>query len=286
MLQGTLQVRILSRRISFGVFRRILIWGVTGLLLFPFYWLVNTSLQEKSTIYAYPPTFIPSLRVVSNYLNVLLTTGLARWLLNSLMLSALVAFISITIAVIGAYSISRFRYRGKALYMALLLGSQMLPGVVLIIPLYLIFKQLGLLDNLWGLVIADCSFTIPIGTFFLKGFFDSIPYDLEEAASIDGCTRMGALRWIVLPLAVPGIVATGSLMFVLAWNEYLFARTIISSGDKWVTAVGMASFIGHYTTPWSRIMAAAVLSTVPVMFIFVFFQKYLVRGLTAGAVKG
>ncbi len=170
--------------------------------------------------------------------------------------------------------------------MALLLISQMLPGVVLIVPLYLIFKELGLLDNLWGLIIADCSFTIPIGVFFLKGYFDTIPIELEEAAIIDGCGRMETLRWIVIPLAMPGIIATGSLIFVLAWNEYLFARTLISTGDKWVTAVGMASFIGHYTTPWNMIMSAAVMSSLPVMFVFMFFQRYLVQGLTAGAVKG
>jgi len=265
---------------------RVLIWVAIGMLLFPFYWLVNTSLQDKSTIYAYPPTFLPTLEYLENYVGVLLTTGLPRWLLNSFLVSFMVAVISIAIAVMGAYSVSRFQYRGKAAYMAMLLGSQMLPGVVLIIPLYLIFKQLGLLDNLWGLIIADCSFTIPIGTFFLKGFFDSIPYDLEEAALIDGCGRMGTLRRILIPLAVPGIVATGSLVFVLAWNEYLFARTIISSGERWVTAVGMGSFIGHYTTPWNRIMSAAALSTLPVMCVFMFFQRYLVRGLTAGAVKG
>ncbi len=278
-------MRTLLSRTGRGL-RPLLIWGVCGLLLFPFYWLISTSLQDKSTIYAYPPTFLPPLKHIANYASVLATTLLPRWLLNSFLLSFAVAIIAVSISILGGYSISRFRYRGKALYMALLLISQMLPGVVLIVPLYLIFKELGLLDNLWGLIIADCSFTIPIGVFFLKGYFDTIPIELEEAAIIDGCGRMETLRWIVIPLAMPGIIATGSLIFVLAWNEYLFARTLISTGDKWVTAVGMASFIGHYTTPWNMIMSAAVMSSLPVMFVFMFFQRYLVQGLTAGAVKG
>lgn len=170
--------------------------------------------------------------------------------------------------------------------MLILLLSQMLPEIIIAIPLYVSFKHLNLLNKVMCLVITNCSFCIPISTFFLKGFFDSIPREIEEAAVIDGCNRMQIFYRIFLPLSLPGLIATGGLIFVLAWNEFLFARTFLSSGTKWVTSVGVASFIGQYVTPWNKVMAGAVISVLPVMLVFIFFQKYLVRGLTSGAVKG
>lgn len=264
----------------------LLIAGVCVFILFPVYWLINTSLQAKSTIYAAPPTLIPPLSHLTNYVDIFKETMLALWLGNSLFLSASVALISIGMGGLGAYSLSRFQYPGKGILMLILLLSQMLPEIIIAIPLYVSFKHLNLLNKVMCLVITNCSFCIPISTFFLKGFFDSIPREIEEAAVIDGCNRMQIFYRIFLPLSLPGLIATGGLIFVLAWNEFLFARTFLSSGTKWVTSVGVASFIGQYVTPWNKVMAGAVISVLPVMLVFIFFQKYLVRGLTSGAVKG
>jgi ABC-type glycerol-3-phosphate transport system permease component len=161
----------------------------------------------------------------------------------------------------------------------------MLPPVFLIIPVYMIFSRVGLINTLLALIIVYTALTVPIGIWFLKGFIDSIPAELEESAIVDGCSKVGALRRILIPLIIPGIVATASWSYIIAWNEYLFAYTLVERGRLWMVSVGLASYIGEYATPWDQIMAGAAIATVPVIVLFMFFQRYIVSGLTAGAVK-
>jgi multiple sugar transport system permease protein len=256
-----------------------------GVAVFPFYWLFNTSLQPLKDLFAYPPKFVPKFGILGSYATYIKESPILRWLGNSFLVSAVATFFSTVLAIPGAYSISRFRYKGRALLIFLILLTQMLPFVLLIIPIYLIFARLHLNNTLYVLMIVYTAITVPIGLWFLKGFFDAIPKDLEDAAIIDGCSKFGALIRIILPLSLPGILATATWSFIVAWDEFLFAYTLIDTEKLWVVSVGLAAYIGQYSTPWNQIMSGAVLGTLPVVFMFMFFQRYLVSGLTAGSVK-
>jgi ABC-type glycerol-3-phosphate transport system permease component len=168
----------------------------------------------------------------------------------------------------------------------LILVTQMLPGTLLVIPLYLLFKQLGLLDTHVGLILAYATFALPFSIWMLKGYFDTIPVEIEEAAIVDGCSRLQALARIVLPLSLPGLTVTAMFAFILAWNDLVLAVTLTTDPALRLDAVGLASFIGEYGTPWGQIMAASTVSSLPILLLFLFAQRYLLAGLTAGAVKG
>jgi ABC-type glycerol-3-phosphate transport system permease component len=193
---------------------------------------------------------------------------------------------STTIAIIGAYSVSRFKFKGKNFISFLMLFSQMLPIILLVLPLYVIFAKLHLTNTLYSLIIFNTALTIPLGMFFLKGFYDSIPRELDEAATIDGCSKIGILFRVILPILKPGIIATGTWSFIVAWDEFLFAYTLIDSDKLQTVSIGLARYFGQYDTPWNLLMAGSVLGTLFPLLLFLFFQRYLVSGLTAGSVKG
>ncbi len=254
--------------------------------IFPIYWAVITSFQYREKLYVYPPLFLPGRFSLGNYLEVFRESGLALWLWNSVLVSGIATVVSVVLAALGAYGLSRFRYRGRQATGYLILVTQMLPPTLLVIPIYLIFRDLRLIDTLSGLVVAYTTFSLPLCVWMLKGFFDTIPRELEDAAQVDGCSRMGAFLRVIVPLSVPGIAATSFYAFIVAWDEYLLSRTLISSEAKWVSSVGLSSFIGAYTTFWDQMMAAALVVALPPLAIFLFLQRYLVSGLTAGALKG
>jgi multiple sugar transport system permease protein len=254
--------------------------------VFPIYWAAVTSFQYREKLYVYPPPFLPGRLSLGNYLDVFRESGLALWLWNSLLVSAVATVASVLLAALGAYSLSRFRYWGRGSIGYLILVTQMLPPTLLVIPIFLIFRDLRLIDTLAGLVVAYTTFALPLCVWMLKGFFDTIPRELEEAAQVDGCSRMGAFFRVVVPLSTPGIAATSFYAFIVAWDEYLLSRTLISSESRWVSSVGLSSFIGAYTTFWDQMMAASLVVALPPLVIFFFLQRYLVSGLTAGALKG
>jgi ABC-type glycerol-3-phosphate transport system permease component len=191
-----------------------------------------------------------------------------------------------SLGALGGYALSRFRFKGSEGAGYLILVTQMLPTTLTVIPIYLIFKSLALLDTRTGLVIAYTTFALPYCLWMMKGFFDTIPRDIEEAAQMDGCSRVSSLFRVVLPLSIPGLVATSLFAFILAWDEYLFGITLLRSAETRTIAVGIATFIGEYGTPWDLIMTTSVIATIPVLLMFLFLQRYLLQGLTAGAVKG
>jgi ABC-type glycerol-3-phosphate transport system permease component len=255
-------------------------------VFFPFYWMITTSLQNFDDLFRYPPKLIPSKEPIGAYAKLIRDESqILRWLFNSFLVSTVACLFSTLFAIPGAYSISRFRYKGKTFFIFIILLTQMLPPVFLIIPVYIIFSQIGLINTLLALMVIYTTITVPIGVWFLKGFIDSVPEELEESAIVDGCSRIQALRQILLPLIVPGIIATASWSYIIAWNEYLFAFTLAERGNLWVVSVGLAAYIGEYSTPWDQIMGGAAIATLPVVFLFMFFQRYIVSGLTAGAVK-
>jgi multiple sugar transport system permease protein len=261
--------------------------GATCLVvIFPIYWAAVTSFQFREKLYVYPPAFFPTRFSFGNYWEVFRESGLGLWLWNSLLVSFLATIMSVALSALGAYSLSRFRYRGRGAVGYLILVAQMLPPTLLVIPIYLIFRDLRLIDTLTGLVVAYTTFALPLCIWMLKGFFDTIPRELEEAAQVDGCSRMGAFFRVVIPLSAPGIAATSFYSFIVAWDEFLLSRTLISSEARWVSSVGLSSFIGAYTTFWDQMMAASLVVALPPLVIFFFLQRYLVSGLTAGALKG
>jgi len=185
----------------------------------------------------------------------------------------------------AGYAIARYRFGAKNIFSFVILATQMLPAPLLLIPIYIIFQKINLVDKLFGLVIVNVAFSMPLCVWLLRSFFMAVPSELEDAAIVDGCTRIGAFFKIYIPLITPGIVATGIFAFIEAWDEFFAANTLINTDKNLVASLGLSTFIGEHTTSWSQIMAGAVLFTLPPLILFLFIQKYLIAGLTSGAVK-
>ncbi len=255
--------------------------------IFPFYWMIVTSIRPSALLFEYPPQLLPSPEsVFSPYRDIFRDSNLARWLWNSTLVSFMTALLASLFGAMAAYSLARFRLRiGRASEMVFLL-TQMLPGILLALPMFPIFARLGLLDSLSGLSLVYLAFLIPVATALLKPFFEAIPVELEEASLIDGSSRIQTMFRITLPLSLPGLTSTFLFCFIIAWDEYLYARIFLRDPDQWTISVGLASFSGEFVTPWDQVMAAATITTLPAVVIFLMLQRYLVRGLTAGGVKG
>ncbi len=257
--------------------------------LFPFIWMISTSFKPANEVYSYPPTFIPLKPTFKGFVEVLTKSSksfnFVKWALNSSIVAVFTTIFSMFIATLGGYGLSRFKFRFKGALTYSILTSQVLPGSLLIVPLYIIMGNLKLLDTHLGLVLAYSTFSVPFCTWMLKGFFDTIPISLDEAAMVDGASRFRMFATIILPLTAPGLVATGLFSFITGWNEYLFASTFMKSYQNWTLPMGIASFQGQYTTNWGTLMAGAVLITIPVVVLFLLLQKHLVSGMTSGAVK-
>ena len=254
--------------------------------LLPIYWTVKISVTPENLLYSEGIRLWPSRVTFANYASVLKATDFPRFFLNSLIVSLVTALIVTVVASLAGYALSRFRFRGKAWVSLVLLLTQTFPLVMVIPPIFRIMSQLGLTDNLYGLIVIYTAFNIAFATFLMQSFFDGVPKDLEEAAMIDGCTRVMALRRIILPLTLPGMGATVAFVFTAAWSELLFALMLINSDDQKTFSVGLLTFIGKFAVDWGQMMAASVMALIPVCIFFMFLQRYLVTGLTAGAVKG
>ena len=255
--------------------------------VFPFYWMFVTSIRPSTEIFEFPPRILPSAdSVFTPYLTLFESTGLAQWLWNSTAVSIATAFFASLFGAMAAYSLSRFRFRGREASQVALLATQMFPAILLALPMFIFFSRFGLLDSLFGLSLAYLAFLIPVAAVLLKAFFDAIPVELEEASLIDGASRIGTLFRITLPLSLPGLASTFLFCFIISWDEFLFARMFIRQPDNWTVSLGLASFSGEFVTPWDQVMAAATIITLPVAVIFLSLQRYLIRGLTAGGIKG
>jgi multiple sugar transport system permease protein len=268
--------------------RRIGDVGVAALLvfaLFPIAWTAYTSLRPEQDIITDPTSLIPAAVTLDNYVATWRQTDFPQLMLNSLVVSAMTVAISLTLATFAAYSLSRSRFRGRGGVLMLYLGIRIIPGVLLLIPLFIVMQQLGLLDTRVALALTYTTFTLPAAVWFMKGFFDGLPEDLENAARVDGCTRLGALFRVVLPLVRPGLAATAILVAIEAWNEVLFALLLTSTTASRTWPVGMRLLIGEFQLPWGQLTAAAVLSLLPVIVAFAFAGRAMIAGLTAGGLK-
>ncbi len=254
--------------------------------IFPLFWLVKISLTPNNLLYSEGITLWPSSITWDNYKFALLGSRFPRFFFNSVIVSLTSAGVVTLIAAAGGYAFSRFRFRGKVPIMFVMLLTQMVPLVMLIAPIFKLMVPLGLTNNLLGLIIVYTAFNVPFATFLMQSFFDGIPKELEEAAMIDGCTRLTALRRIVFPLTLPGMGATLGFVFTAAWSELLFALMLINSDDKMTFPVGLLTFVTKFSVDFGQMMAAGVLALIPACMFFAFIQRYLIQGLTAGAIKG
>ena len=256
--------------------------------MFPFICMSSVSFKPASEVYA-APTLFPKAPTLDGYKAMLSTTGafsFTTWLRNSVIVSLCTTLFSLIIATLGAYGISRFHFKGRSALSYIILTTQVIPGALIVVPMYVIMGNMNLLDNMFGLILAYTTFTVPFCTWMMKGYFDSISPTIDEAAMVDGANRFQVFSRIVLPLSLPGLAATTIFAFISGWNEYVFASVLLRSYSNWTLPIGIASFQGQYDTNWGTRMAWAVMITVPVVIIFWLLQKHLVAGMTAGAVKG
>jgi multiple sugar transport system permease protein len=274
------------RRFAFWTMHYVIVAAYVVAALFPLFWLLKVSVTPTNLLYAEGIRMWPSATTWQHYASVLAHTDFPRYFENSVIVSATTAFVVTVIASGAGYALSRFAFRGKYWLVGLMLVTQMFPLIMLISPIFRIFSPLGLTNSLTGLVVVYSAFNVPFATFLMQSFFDGIPKELEEAAMIDGDTRFGAFRKIALPLTLPGIAATLGFVFTAAWSELLFALMLISKSDKSTFPVGLLSFVSKFSVDFGQMMAAGVMALIPAFLFFIFIQKYLVQGLTAGAVKG
>lgn len=256
------------------------------LVVFPFFWMVITSFKSEDQMRSLVSMFWPSPFVDENYRQLVGKTDFVYWYKNSIIVSVSSTLVATAIGTIGAYALARLKFLGRAFMASAVLITYLVPPSILFIPLYAQIRNLGLADSLTGLIAAYPSFTVPFVTWLLMGYFESIPEELEEAAMIDGATRFGAFYRVVLPLAAPGLLAAALYAFTQAWNEFLYALVFITDVKLRTLPVGLSTFITGDVYGWGYLMAGAVLTTLPVIAAYIYLQKYMVEGLTAGSVKG
>ena len=250
----------------------------------PYLWMLLTSLRQESTLFASTRQFLPSVLTLENYARLFNKTSFLANLGHSLIVSSGTMLVGLAVSITAAYAFSRFRFAGRRFLMMQFLLVNMFPIVLLIIPLFVIMKNLQLLDTHLGLVLAHSTFSIPFATWMMISYFDAVPRSLDEAALVDGCTPVGAMLRVVLPLTVPGIIATGIYIFITSWNEYLYSSILAGQKVRTLT-VAIQTLVGEYEIAWGLLTAGGVVGALPVTLLFMLIQKRLVAGMTQGAVK-
>jgi len=253
---------------------------------FPFFWMVSTSFKPLQEIFVSPPNFFPVESTLANFERLFEQTRFLTYFRNSIFVSFATVVLTIIIGSAGAYSLTRFQFYGREKIASLILFTYMFAPIMIVIPFYVLIKKMGLANTHTALIMAYTAFCLPFSLWLLRTFFQSIPLALEKAALIDGASRFQAVIFVVLPLALPGIIATSIFTFILAWNDYIFVRILITSDELKTLSVGIADLYNATVIDWGMIMAGSMLITVPVLIFFVFIQRYLIAGWGAGAMKG
>jgi len=254
--------------------------------LVPLMWIFSTSLKSNDVAVSLPPKILPSDPTIENYVFVITEPRLLHSLINSLLVSLGSTGISVLISALGGYAFARFKFRGKDILLSIVLGLFMIPIIINIIPLYLMLSQVGLLNSIFTLMITFQILIIPLNIFLLKNYFETIPYELEEAALVDGCSRFGILRRIIIPLSTPGLAIASVLAFRFSWNEFLLPIVLSNRPDSLVFQVALYQFISIYRIEWGYLTAGINIALIPIVVLMLLFQKQLIQGLTAGSLKG
>ena len=258
---------------------------LAAVMLFPLFWIISISLKGDTEQFVTPPTLIPLEPVLSNYQRLLTETNFPSYIGNSLFVAFATVLLALGVGCPAAYAMARFKMLSRPELTSLVLLTYMFPPILLGIPLFVIFSQAGLANSYLGLVLAHTTFALPFVMWMMRDFFLAVPYEMEEAAMVDGCGRLRVLWIVVIPIARPGLIAAGIFTFMLSWNDYIYALILMKSESRKTISVGLSLFIDSTTIEPGLMMAGAVLTTVPVLACFMFVQRYLVQGLAVGAVK-
>lgn len=259
---------------------------ISVITLFPVYWLIISSLKSLPELFGIPPTLFPKKLILQAYSVLRENPLILRYILNSLIVTTGTIIVTTPIAVLSAFALSKFSFKGNGFLSSLLFFSQLFPICALLVPLFIIWKKLDLYNTYICLILSYQIFALPLSILLLKGFFDSIPEELMDQAMTDGCSKTGAFFRIILPLSVTGLAAVAIYIFILCWGEFLFALSFTSSNEMRTLQVGIAYFAGEHRVAYQKMMAVSVIGTVPTLAFFFFIQKYFIAGITAGAVKG
>ena len=254
--------------------------------VFQVFWILMSSFKSAMEINQIPPRWFPSSFNWSSYKNVLTERSFGLYFKNSAIVSIGTTFLTMVLATTAGYGFSRFNFKGRKMIFIVVLMTTMFPAVLLIIPYFLMMRTLGLLNTYLAYIWSYTTFSLPFSIWMMKGYFESVPHEIDEAGLVDGCNWFSTFWRLCMPIAAPGMAATAIYSFLLAWNHYLFALALTTRPDKYLIPVGIASLVGEYWTDWSSLMAASMLSIIPVVIFNIFLERHLVRGMTAGAVKG
>jgi multiple sugar transport system permease protein len=253
--------------------------------IFPIYWTINTAFKPEGDIVKRPLQYLPITPTVENFVTAWTNVGFATFFKNSLIVGISTVVVVLICSTLSGYALSRYQFKGKRSFMIMLLCTQFIPRAMMIIPLFVIFKNLGLISNPLSLIITYTAIEIPFTTILMAGFISNVPKELEEAAVIDGCTKLQSLRFVVFPLLLPGIVATGVFTFIYTWNEFLIALMLTNQQSKFTLPVGLSTMMGEFSINYGALAAGSVIALIPAVILFAYAQKHLVNGM-GGAVKG
>jgi ABC-type glycerol-3-phosphate transport system permease component len=254
--------------------------------VFPFAWMALSSIKSLGELYTVPPVCLPEMPTLDNYRKVLFASNVPRYFLNSTVISLGATTIALILAIFASYGFARFNFRGKAAAQAFILVGQLLPTAAIIVPLFVTLRWFGLVNTWLGLILVYMILTLPLSVWMLTSYFRAIPAELEEAAIIDGASRLGVLFRVTLPLSLPGIVAIVVYAFVTTWNEFIFALVLAQDASVKTLPIGIAEFTTEFNTDWGAVMAASMIMTIPIAVLFLAMQRLFIGGLTAGALKG
>jgi len=276
-------------RLRFLSTRSLLYVGAVLLAIqaaFPFFWMLSTSFKPPAEVFAQPPSFIPEDPTWDNFHRLFTATAFLVYFKNSVIVSGLAVLLTMVVSAAGAYSLTRFNYLGREKIAGLILCTYMFAPIMVVIPFFILVKKAGVENTHFALVLAFTSFCLPFTLWLMRAFFATIPLELEEAALVDGAGRVRAVIHVVLPLALPGVIATSIFTFILAWNDYIFTRILITSDELKTLPVGVQDLFHSALIDWGLIMAAGMMITIPALVFFLAVQRYLIRGWGAGGVKG
>ena len=259
-----------------------------AMVAFPFYWMIVSSLKSLEEILLRPANLGLDVRTIDfrAYYEVLFDHGFLRYISNSFYVSILTVILSVTLATVGGYAVTRLRFRGQTLMSTSILIIYMFPAIVMVIPLYVVFSRMGIRDSIHMLILVYLAQTLPVALYMLRSYFHNLPPEIESAGLIDGCSRFGVIWRIVIPLSAPALASVALYTFMIAWNEFLFAFMFLDTPEKFTLSRGVVQLAGSVHLSKQLVMAASVMVTIPILLIFLFFERHLVRGLTAGALKG